>query len=293
MAASLFPQHSASAGGRGGHDGPNAVHTVLSFKAGKCEMSRNANGKYSVTADKRRGTISLCKTISDGGMMHFRWSDRSSGQIEDDRIIFPQDIEFKRVNTGRGDTDRVYFMQFGGSVSGGLMFWMQEKSSEKDVENCARVNELANSPAAVDAAITEAREARDAAARAAATAAAAAGGGAGGDMAGLLASLGAARGGGAAGGGTQAADWRALMGLPEAPPPADHAAPALTPFNLDLSSIIGAIGGTAPAAPAAAAASSSSSSSRFDPLNVSIDIKKRTTHLSLILSFHFFFWKTF
>ena len=33
----------------------------------------------------------------DDQLMHFKWKDRSSGNIEDDLIIFPDDVEFKKV----------------------------------------------------------------------------------------------------------------------------------------------------------------------------------------------------
>merc|ERR1712088_1178053 len=32
----------------------------------------------------------------DDQLMHFKWKDRSSGNIEDDLIIFPDDAEFKK-----------------------------------------------------------------------------------------------------------------------------------------------------------------------------------------------------
>ena len=33
----------------------------------------------------------------DDQLMLFKWKDRSSGNIEDDLIIFPDDVEFKKV----------------------------------------------------------------------------------------------------------------------------------------------------------------------------------------------------
>ena len=29
--------------------------------------------------------------------MHFKWKDRTTGTVEDDLIIFPDDVEFKKV----------------------------------------------------------------------------------------------------------------------------------------------------------------------------------------------------
>ena len=30
--------------------------------------------------------------------MHFKWKDRTTGTVEDDLIIFPDDVEFKKVS---------------------------------------------------------------------------------------------------------------------------------------------------------------------------------------------------
>ena len=34
----------------------------------------------------------------DDDLMHFKWKDRTSGTVEDDLIIFPDDIDFVRVD---------------------------------------------------------------------------------------------------------------------------------------------------------------------------------------------------
>ena len=87
---------------------------------------------------------------SADGLMHFRWTDRSTGIIEDHRIVFPDEVSFKKGKTGR-ETDRVYLLKFTHAQQP-LMFWMQEKSSEKDADNASKINEYANNPAAADAA---------------------------------------------------------------------------------------------------------------------------------------------
>jgi hypothetical protein len=88
-----------------------------------------------ISPDKRRGTISLEK--SNDGLIHFKWTDRSSGNTEDNRIVFPGEINFKRCRTGR-ENDRVYMLKFQGGQQP-LMFWMQEKLSEKDAENASKM----------------------------------------------------------------------------------------------------------------------------------------------------------
>ena len=68
------------------------------FQAGKCNLAERSGGKFLVTPDPRRGTVSLVRT-SDG-LIHFRWNDRGTGGVEEPRIIFPDEIQFKRVKTG-------------------------------------------------------------------------------------------------------------------------------------------------------------------------------------------------
>lgn len=54
------------------------------------------------------------------------------------------DCEFKKVKTGR-EQDRVYMLKY---MSGGqrLMYWMQNKSTEKDEELVKKINDLFNNP---------------------------------------------------------------------------------------------------------------------------------------------------
>lgn len=235
---SLFPTGRASSGN----------NALVEFKAGKMLLTGpNSAGKFSCTADKRKGSVSLVSTPDQ--LVRFRWTDRSSGNVEDDRIIMPGDATFKSVNTGKGD-DRVYILKLN---SGGphLMYWLQDKSNEKDKENVDKLNDLMTNPSAVQAAIA----ARNAS---------------GGAVAGP---------GGVPGLGPEA--WAQLMGLQQPPgaspgaaaaaaaaaPPAPAPAPAapssssadaLPPApvgGLDFSNLLTSLGGNAPpAAPATAAA---------------------------------------
>jgi len=79
-----------------------------------------------------------------------QWTDRNSGAIELDRILMPDDMIFKRVATGR-EGDRVYMVKYSSGAEP-IMFWMQEKADSHDLENCNKVNEYANNPAAAAAA---------------------------------------------------------------------------------------------------------------------------------------------
>ena len=74
-----------------GRGGATASKALVEFRAGKMTMSGNL-----VTADKRKGLIQVEQ--GDDDLMHFKWKDRTSGTVEDDLIIFPDDIDFLRVD---------------------------------------------------------------------------------------------------------------------------------------------------------------------------------------------------
>lgn len=76
-------------------------------------------------------------------LTHFCWKDRTSGNVEDDLIIFPDDCEFKKVEQCKDG--RVFLLQFKSS-NRKLFFWLQEPTNDKDDEYCRKVNELLNNP---------------------------------------------------------------------------------------------------------------------------------------------------
>merc|ERR1719266_470809 len=81
----------------------------------------------------------------DDQLMHFKWKDRTNGNIEDDLIIFPDDVEFKKV--AQCTTGRVFILKFK-STTRKLFFWMQEPKDDKDEEFCKKVNDFLNNPPA-------------------------------------------------------------------------------------------------------------------------------------------------
>uniref|UniRef100_A0A8D8VUX6 Proteasomal ubiquitin receptor ADRM1 homolog n=1 Tax=Cacopsylla melanoneura TaxID=428564 RepID=A0A8D8VUX6_9HEMI len=109
---------------------------LVEFKAGKMTMK----GKM-VHPDKRKGLVYVHQ--SDDSLMHFCWKDRQSGSVVDDLIIFPDDCEFKKVP--QCTTGRVFVLKFKSS-NRKLFFWLQEPKTEKDDENCRKVNEVLNNP---------------------------------------------------------------------------------------------------------------------------------------------------
>ncbi|XP_030378699.1 proteasomal ubiquitin receptor ADRM1 homolog isoform X1 [Scaptodrosophila lebanonensis] len=109
---------------------------LIEFRAGRMNMV----GKM-VHPDTRKGLVYM--TQSDDGLMHFCWKDRTSGKVEDDLIVFPDDFEYKRVDQCK--TGRVYVLKFKSSTRR-MFFWMQEPKTDKDEEHCRRINELLNNP---------------------------------------------------------------------------------------------------------------------------------------------------
>ncbi|XP_068144803.1 proteasomal ubiquitin receptor ADRM1 homolog isoform X1 [Drosophila tropicalis] len=109
---------------------------LVEFRAGRM----NVVGKM-VHPDSRKGLVYM--TQSDDGLMHFCWKDRTTGKVEDDLIVFPDDFEFKRVDQCK--TGRVFVLKFKSSTRR-MFFWIQEPKTDKDEEHCRRINELLNNP---------------------------------------------------------------------------------------------------------------------------------------------------
>ncbi|XP_041953220.1 proteasomal ubiquitin receptor ADRM1 isoform X2 [Alosa alosa] len=125
----LFP--SLSSGSRS-----SSSKYLVEFRAGKMSLKGST-----VTPDKRKGMVYIQQT--DDSLIHFCWKDRTSGNVEDDLIIFPDDCEFKKVS--QCTTGRVFVLKFKAG-SKRLFFWMQEPKTDKDEEYCRKVNEFLNNP---------------------------------------------------------------------------------------------------------------------------------------------------
>lgn len=122
----------------GSNTGASSSKNLVEFRAGKMHLRGTT-----VTADKRKGLVYVYQ--SDDSLMHFCWKDRGTGVLEDDLIIFPDDIEFKRVT--QCTTGRAYVLKFKSS-SRKFFFWMQEPKDDKDEENCKKINDMLNNPPA-------------------------------------------------------------------------------------------------------------------------------------------------
>ncbi|XP_078042396.1 regulatory particle non-ATPase 13 isoform X2 [Augochlora pura] len=109
---------------------------LVEFKAGKMTMK----GKM-VYPDTRKGQLYVYQ--SDDSLMHFCWKDRTTGFVEDDLIIFPDDCEFKHVPQCK--TGRVYLLKFK-STNKKFFVWLQSLKTDKDEEHCRKINEVLNYP---------------------------------------------------------------------------------------------------------------------------------------------------
>ncbi|XP_065062858.1 proteasomal ubiquitin receptor ADRM1-like [Rhopilema esculentum] len=111
---------------------------LVEFRAGKMHLRGTT-----VTADKRKGQLYIHQ--SDDSLMHFCWKDRTTGIVEDDLIIFPDDAEYKKVP--QCTTGRAFVLRFKLSRRK-FFFWMQEPKDDKDEDFCKKINDLLNNPPA-------------------------------------------------------------------------------------------------------------------------------------------------
>ncbi|CAM4757452.1 unnamed protein product [Rotaria magnacalcarata] len=109
---------------------------LVEFKAGKM----NLRGTM-VHPDKRKGLVYLYQ--GNDMLMHFCWKERSNNTPEDDLVIFPDEIEFKKVT--QNTTGRVFILKWRSNARK-LFFWMQESKDDKDEEWCKKINDLLNHP---------------------------------------------------------------------------------------------------------------------------------------------------
>ena len=105
--------------GLGGSSGGNKH--LVEFRAGRMTLK----GRM-VHPDKRKGLLYVYQ--GEDSLMHFCWKDRTTGEVEDDLLIFPDDCEFVRVN--ECTTGRVYVLKFK-SFSKKYFFWLQVRNVPK------------------------------------------------------------------------------------------------------------------------------------------------------------------
>jgi len=125
-------------GGKGGGaQGRGQPKNIVEFRAGKMTLKGNM-----VHPDKRKGQVYVYQ--SEDQLTHFCWKDRTSGTVEDDLIIFPEDAVFSKVTQCK-EGSRVVLLKFKAS-SRKLFFWMQEPKSDNDEDLISKVNDALNNP---------------------------------------------------------------------------------------------------------------------------------------------------
>ncbi|KXJ81714.1 proteasomal ubiquitin receptor ADRM1 homolog isoform X1 [Aedes albopictus] len=130
MSGPIFGSSSALGGSSGGN------RHLVEFRAGRMNLVNKM-----VHPDNRKGMVYVYQ--ADDGLIHFCWKDRTTGNVEDDLIVFPDDCEFKKIENVKNG--RVFLLKFKSS-SRRLFFWMQEPKTDKDDEWCRRINEVINNP---------------------------------------------------------------------------------------------------------------------------------------------------
>mmetsp|Transcript_13127 Transcript_13127/g.18139 ORF Transcript_13127/g.18139 Transcript_13127/m.18139 type:complete len:306 (-) Transcript_13127:220-1137(-) len=98
---------------------------IVEFKAGILKK----NGT-TVTADPRRGTVTLLESAADG-MTRIQWRTRPGGNLVTDLVVIPNDATVEKVPECK--TGRVILVRMRSSQKM-LFFWMQEPKDEKDQE---------------------------------------------------------------------------------------------------------------------------------------------------------------
>ncbi|UJR15845.1 hypothetical protein I4U23_002771 [Adineta vaga] len=120
----------------GGATSQVRAKNLIEFKAGKMNLRGNM-----VYPDKRKGLLYLYQ--GNDMLMHLCWKDRSNSSPEDDLVIFPDEIEFKKVT--QNTTGRVYILKWKSNARK-FFFWMQESKDDKDEEFCKKINDFLNHP---------------------------------------------------------------------------------------------------------------------------------------------------
>lgn len=124
-----------------------ATPPLVEFKAGRCNLAPQSNGKFLVTPDKTSGQITLSYDQS-GRTFNFNWSSRTDGN-KDSRVLVQSQANLKKINTGTA-TDRVYTLKFSNNgPAQPLVFWLQDKDSSKDEESIKKVNDYINDPSTI------------------------------------------------------------------------------------------------------------------------------------------------
>ncbi|RDB17911.1 hypothetical protein Hypma_000888 [Hypsizygus marmoreus] len=112
--------------------------TLLAFKAGRAFRREGTNF---VDPSPDKGAIVVSN--GDDGLLHFAWKNRTTGEVEEDLILFPSDASFVKVS--QAPSSRVYVLKFSSSNQRHF-FWLQDASSARDDEFVNNLNGLLEDP---------------------------------------------------------------------------------------------------------------------------------------------------
>lgn len=131
-------------GGAGGSNPSSSsrpeVEPLVSFKAGKCELALQENGKYLVTPDTRRGQVNL--KYNDENDLVWEWYDRREKTVVDTLILKETSkLEKAALPPKASETDQVYYWKLENDWK---MVWLQDK--EEDPALIDKVNEVLKKP---------------------------------------------------------------------------------------------------------------------------------------------------
>jgi hypothetical protein len=119
---------------------PQQPEALISFKAGKCEMKLQDDGKYYVTADTRRGQVNL--RYNTDNALTWEWFDRREQQVVDTVVLKEdQPLKLQRAAVPTPDVDKVYFYKLEDEYK---LIWLQDK--DVDPELISKVNDILSKP---------------------------------------------------------------------------------------------------------------------------------------------------
>ncbi|KAF9305428.1 Squalene epoxidase [Mortierella antarctica] len=110
-----------------------STSALLEFKAGRCFRQEGTN---TVKPDPAKGLVYV---EEQDELLHFFWKNRTTGEVEDDLILFPGDAEM--VPVPQCTTGRVLMLQFKSS-SQKLFYWLQERKTDRDEVILYQINAL-------------------------------------------------------------------------------------------------------------------------------------------------------
>jgi 26S proteasome regulatory subunit N13 len=140
MYSDLFDALGGASGSNPSSSSRPEVEPLVSFKAGKCELALQENGKYSVIPDTRRGQVNL--KYNDDSDLVWEWFDRREKTVVDTLTLKePTKLEKAALPPKASESDKVYYWKLENEWK---MVWLQDK--EEDPALIDKVNEILKKP---------------------------------------------------------------------------------------------------------------------------------------------------